>query len=49
MPYISSSEENEKCFVDMWMENENIKNTYKDVFEKVYQANNNEIKDEVTA
>lgn len=49
MPYISSSEENEKCFVDMWMENENIKNTYKDIFEKVYQANDNEIKDEVTA
>lgn len=49
MPYISSSEENEKCFVDMWMENENIKNTYKDIFEKVYQANDNEVKDEVSA
>ena len=38
MPYISSSEENEKCFVDNWNENEGIKKSYKDIFEKTYQA-----------
>lgn len=36
-PYISSTEDNERSFVDRWSENENIHNAYKDTFDKIYQ------------
>lgn len=36
-PYISSTEEKERSFVDKWSDDKNIYNAYKDVFDKIFQ------------